>query len=134
MTAPSLGRPGHHDRRHLSDGGGLRPARRRRQAERAGAVRWEIIQWGKERGYQWLDFGGLPERMLDDMIERGIRMTDEWPSAHRSKLAFGGEPFRYPVAVEMVRPALVRWAYDFATGNRHGQRLIRFVKDCLRRR
>ncbi len=98
------------------------------------AVRWEIIQWGKERGYQWLDFGGLPERMLDDMIERGIRMTDEWPSAHRSKLAFGGEPFRYPVAVEMVRPAPVRWAYDFATGNRHGQRLIRFVKDCLRRR
>jgi lipid II:glycine glycyltransferase (peptidoglycan interpeptide bridge formation enzyme) len=95
------------------------------------AVRYEIIKWGKEQGYQWFDFGGLPERMLDDMINRGIHTSDDWPSAHRSKLAFNGAPFRYPIAVEMVRPTPVRWAYDVATRRRHGQRLITVAKNLL---
>lgn len=96
------------------------------------AVRWEIIKWGKQQGLRWLDFGGLPERMLDDMIDRGVHTSDDWPSAHRGKLAFNGVAFRYPMAVEMVRPAPVRWAYDFATRHRQGQRLIAAVKHLLR--
>jgi hypothetical protein len=83
-------------------------------------------------GYRALDFGGLPERMLADMIDRGVRASDDWPAAHRGKLAFNGVAFRYPMAVEMVRPAPVRWAYDFATRHRQGQRLIAAAKHLLR--
>jgi hypothetical protein len=50
--------------------------------------------------------------------------TRRLPSAQPGKLAFNGVPFRYPPAVEMVRPIPIRWACDFATTHRHGQRLV----------
>jgi hypothetical protein len=31
----------------------------------------------------------------------------------------------------MVRPIPIRWAYDFATRHRHGQRLVAFAKDLM---
>lgn len=95
------------------------------------AVRWEIIKWGKAHGYRWLDFGGLPEGMLDDMLVRGIRTSDAWPTAHRAKLAFNGIPFRYPCAVELIRPAPIRLIYDIATRWQVGRRVIGIAKDGL---
>lgn len=96
------------------------------------AVRWRIIQWAKQRGYHYLDFGGLPEAMLADMLERGIHTSDDWPSAQRSKLQFNGRPFRYPTAVERVHPAPLRLAYDWATTHSKGRRVLTVVKDVLR--
>ena len=96
------------------------------------AVRWKIINWAKTEGYRWLDFGGLPEQMLTDMLDKGVRSSEEWPSGHRSKLAFNGEPFRYPPAVELVRPFAVRRAYDMARRNTYGRRMIATVKSALR--
>jgi lipid II:glycine glycyltransferase (peptidoglycan interpeptide bridge formation enzyme) len=96
------------------------------------AVRWEIIKWAKGKGYRWLDFGGLPRPMLDDMIERGVRTSGDWPSAHRAKVSFNGVPFRYPMAVEFLRPTPIRWCYDLARGNAFGRRLINTVKSGLR--
>lgn len=96
------------------------------------AVRWHIIKWAKNHGYRWLDFGGLPEKMLSDMLDRGVRNSDDWPSAHRTKLSFNGVPFRYPAAVELVRPFPVRWTYDIAQRNSYGQRLIGRLKAALR--
>lgn len=96
------------------------------------AVRWEIIKWAKAAGYRWLDFGGLPEPMLDDMLDRGVRNSEEWPSAHRSKLSFNGRPFRYPGAVEMIHPRPVRFAYDAANASARGRRLIAGAKTALR--
>jgi hypothetical protein len=98
------------------------------------AVRWEIIQWARNEGYRWLDFGGLPQRMLDDMLDRAIDNSAEWPSAHRAKLSFHGTPFRYPAAVELVRPLPMQWAYDLGRRNVHGRRLIDGVKASLRSR
>lgn len=96
------------------------------------AVRWEIVKWAQSEGYRWLDFGGLPEQMLDEMISQGVRYSDDWPSGHRAKLSFGGVPFRYPAAVEMVRPMPVRWAYDSGRRNIYGRRLIENIKAALR--
>ena len=96
------------------------------------AVRWEIIKWAKGNGYRWLDFGGLPKPMLDDMIERGLRTSGDWPSAHRAKVSFNGVPFRYPMAMEFLRPIPIRWCYDLARGNAFGRRLINTVKSGLR--
>ncbi|MBO0873236.1 MAG: GNAT family N-acetyltransferase [Pseudonocardia sp.] len=96
------------------------------------AVRWEIVKWAKARGHRWLDFGGLPERMLVDMIDNGIHSSDEWPSAQRSKLSFNGTPFRYPTAVELIRPAPVRAAYDVLRRNERGAKIIAAAKVMLR--
>jgi hypothetical protein len=70
--------------------------------------------------------------MLTDMIDRGIHTSDEWPSAQRSKLQFNGTPFRYPTPVELVRPAVLRLAYDWGTSHPRGMRVVQTVKDVLR--
>lgn len=96
------------------------------------AVRWETIKWAKKAGYRWLDFGGLPKPMLDDMLDRDIRSSDDWPGAHRAKLSFNGEPFRYPAAVELVRPFVLRFAYEVARSSTRGRRLINVAKTAIR--
>jgi lipid II:glycine glycyltransferase (peptidoglycan interpeptide bridge formation enzyme) len=96
------------------------------------AARWEIIQWGRRNGHRYLDFGGLPERMLSDMIDRGMHSNDEWPSAQRGKLAFNGTPFRYPAPVELVRPVAFRAGYDLLRNNPRGERLLGWAKGQLR--
>jgi lipid II:glycine glycyltransferase (peptidoglycan interpeptide bridge formation enzyme) len=80
-----------------------------------GAARWEMTKWAKESGYRWLDFGGLTEQTLDDLAA-GTRWCESWPGPDKAKLSFGGEPFRYPEPVELIRPAALRMAFD-ATRN-----------------
>jgi lipid II:glycine glycyltransferase (peptidoglycan interpeptide bridge formation enzyme) len=96
------------------------------------AVRWEIIKWAKDRGERYLDFGGLPEQMLHDMIDLGVHSSEDWPSAQRGKLAFNGTAFRYPMPVEYVRSPLVRRLYDFALEHPVGNRAVTFAKNLLR--
>jgi len=97
-----------------------------------GAVRWEIIRWAKQRGYRWLDFGGLSTPVLDDMLDRGIRYSDAWPSFVRAKVSFGGIPFRYPPPIELIRPLPLRAAYDLSRRWTGGQRLIGRAEVLLR--
>jgi hypothetical protein len=96
------------------------------------AVRWEIIKWAKEVGYRYLDFGGLPDQMLTDMIDSGLHSSEEWPSAQRGKLQFNGSPFRYPPPVELIRPTLIRHGYDFAIRHQLGRRVFTYAKNLLR--
>jgi lipid II:glycine glycyltransferase (peptidoglycan interpeptide bridge formation enzyme) len=96
------------------------------------AVRWEIIQWGQREGHRYLDFGGLPEEMLTDMLDRGIHSNDDWPSAQRGKLAFNGRPFRYPTPVEQIRSGAFRIAYDLLRNNPRGQRVLTWAKGRFR--
>jgi Acetyltransferase (GNAT) domain len=97
-----------------------------------GAVRWEIIRWAKQRGYRWLDFGGLGTPVLDDMLDRGIRYSDAWPSVARAKVSFGGVPFRYPAPIELICPLPLRTAYDLSRRWTGGQRLIDRAEVLLR--
>ena len=96
------------------------------------AVRWHIIQWAKQAGHHYLDFGGLPEQMLTDMIDHNIHTNENWPNAQRSKLQFNGHPYRYPTPVELVQPTPLRAAYDYTTTHPRGIRLITTAKDILR--
>jgi hypothetical protein len=98
------------------------------------AARWEIIQWGAARGYRWLDFGGLKEPTLHDVLDRGIQHSDAWPGPDQAKLKFGGEVFRYPGPVELVRSRLVRAAYDTANTSAWGRALLQRAKADLRSR
>ena len=97
-----------------------------------GAVRWEAIRWARREGYRWFDFGGIDPGMLRDLVDGVPGREDDWPSADRAKLSFGGRPFVYPTAVESIRPWPVRVAYDAARRDPRGRRLIEATSQRLR--
>ncbi len=97
-----------------------------------GAVRWEAIRWAKREGYRWFDFGGIDRGMLHDLMAAPDRDDDRWPSADRAKLAFGGRPFAYPQAVELVRPWPLRAAYDAARNSARGRAALEAASQRLR--
>lgn len=96
------------------------------------AVRWEILQWAKGCGYHWLDFGGLHPKTLNALLEGDHRNPEAWPAADRPKVAFGGTAYRYPTAVEMIRPVPLRMIYDLAWRSPAGRRMITMAKSALR--
>jgi len=105
------------------------------QARRLGvpaAVTWEIIRWAKEQGYRWYDFGGLPEPVLHDMINLGIRHNSTWPSTTHAKLGWGATAFRYPPPVELIRPNLLRIVYDTFLRYDRDQRLTSTARQLFR--
>lgn len=88
------------------------------------AIRWEIIRWAKARGYQWYDLGGLNEQALRDLLSGECHHSDSWPSSDQAKAAFGGSPYRYPSAVEMISSVPVRTAYDLSRRWTGGRRVV----------
>ncbi len=97
------------------------------------AIRWEMIKWAKGEGYRWFDFGGLRPETLNALLDGHDRSTDTLPAADQPKLTFGGTAFRYPTAVEMIRPAALRTTYDLAWRSAAGRRLFSEVQSLLRR-
>jgi hypothetical protein len=96
------------------------------------AVRWEIIQWAKTRGYRWYDFGGLRPATLDALLGGGGPPPGGWLSVDLPKLKFGGAAFRYPKAVELISPAPLRMAYDLTWRSAAGRLLIEQARAMLR--
>jgi hypothetical protein len=96
------------------------------------AIRWEIIQWGQARGLRWLDFGGLSAASLHALLDGGER-TDA-SATDQPKLTFGGTPFRYPPAVELVTPPSLRMVYDVARRSPQGRHAIMWAQQALRGR
>jgi hypothetical protein len=92
-----------------------------------------MIKWAKAQGYRWFDFGGLRPETLDALLDGQGRSADRLPAADQPKLTFGGTAFRYPTAVEMLRPAALRTAYDLAWSSAAGRRLFDEVQSLLRR-
>jgi Acetyltransferase (GNAT) domain len=96
------------------------------------AIRWELIKWAKTKGYRWFDFGGLRPETLTALLDGTNHSADSLPTADQPKVTFGGTAFRYPTAVEIIRPAPLRMVYDLAWRSETGQRLFREVKSLLR--
>jgi hypothetical protein len=96
-----------------------------------GAVRWEIIRWAKRSGYRWLDFGGLSEQTLREVVDGEPRAGDR-PGPDAAKLQYGGAPFRYPGPVELLRPRWVRSAYDTVSGRPWGREQLQRARVALR--
>ncbi|MDT0352606.1 lipid II:glycine glycyltransferase FemX [Pseudonocardia charpentierae] len=110
------------------------------------AIRWQIIKWGQTRGLRWLDFGGLSDTSLDALLSSGGGTggggtggggTGGGPAGavapcDQPKLTFGGTPYRYPPAVEMITPALLRVVYDLARASQRGRRALHWVQVALR--
>ncbi len=100
----------------------------------AGALTWTAMQWAKERGQHWFDFGGLDQDTLQGLLVDGAHDIETWPSAERFKLQFGGAAFRYPPAVELIRSPLLRHGYDLARRSTRGRRLLAVAARALRGR
>jgi Acetyltransferase (GNAT) domain len=96
-----------------------------------GAARWEIIRWARGAGYRWLDFGGLSEPTLRELVD-GRPRTGDRPGTDAAKLQYGGIPFRYPGPVELIRPRLVRSAYDTVNGLPWAREHLQQAKVALR--
>jgi lipid II:glycine glycyltransferase (peptidoglycan interpeptide bridge formation enzyme) len=96
------------------------------------AIRWELIKWAKTQGYRWFDFGGLRPETLAALLDSADHNADAVHTADQPKITFGGTAFRYPTAVEIIRPAALRMAYDLAWRSETGRRLFREVKSLLR--
>ena len=96
------------------------------------AIRWEMIKWAKAQGYRWFDFGGLRPETLAALLDGAKRDADSLPTADQPKVTFGGTAFRYPPAVEMIRPPALRMAYDLAWRSATGRRLFREAQSLLR--
>jgi len=96
------------------------------------AVRWQILQWAKDQGAHWLDFGGLSPRTLDILLSGGCRPEQGWPAVDQPKLTFGGTAFRYPPAVELIRSPMVRAGYSLAQSSPRGRQFLDAVARLLR--
>jgi SAM-dependent methyltransferase len=81
------------------------------------ALTWAGITWAKNHGLRWYDVGGLPESVLSDMLDRGVKHSPDWPSTTLAKLGWGATPFRYPAPIELIRPRALWSAYKFSEKN-----------------
>lgn len=95
------------------------------------AARWAAIGWAKAAGYRWFDFGGLDPRTLQALSGTGPVQGDV-ASCDQPKLTFGGTVFRYPQAVELVRPALARASLDLLSRTNTGARMLGGARDRMR--
>ncbi|MBY8338499.1 GNAT family N-acetyltransferase [Streptomyces spinosirectus] len=97
------------------------------EVRRADVVRqadWHAIVWAKRHGYRDFDFGGLPADLVDPIRRGADDLAARLTGPARYKLSFGGEPFRYPQAVELISSRLLRNAYDWLRGSGSGGRLL----------
>ncbi|MFC7342012.1 lipid II:glycine glycyltransferase FemX [Saccharopolyspora griseoalba] len=97
-----------------------------------GILHWEAMRWARDQGCRWFDLGGLPESALRTLLD-DVGDRSSLSSYDRYKLDFGGSPYRCSPAVESIRPAALRGAYDLATRTGTGTRLIRAAQGLLRR-
>ncbi|MCW0215187.1 MAG: GNAT family N-acetyltransferase [Pseudonocardia sp.] len=96
------------------------------------AIRWEIIRWGKAAGLRWLDFGGLRPATLDALDAGDGPPPEGWLPVDQPKLTFGGTPFRYPQAVELISPRPLRAGYDLVLRSPAGRHALESARALLR--
>jgi peptidoglycan pentaglycine glycine transferase (the first glycine) len=86
------------------------------------AITWEAMRWAKAAGLHWFDFGGLRVPTLQALLDGGAQGGQQ--SVDRFKTSFGGAPYRYPVAVEMIHSPLLRVTYDLTRPWPAGRQLV----------
>lgn len=87
------------------------------------AITWEAMRWAKAAGLHWFDFGGLRAPTLQSLLDGGAEGREQ-PSVDRFKTSFGGAPYRYPAAVEMIHSPVLRIIYDLTRQRPAGRQLV----------
>lgn len=94
------------------------------------AVQWHAIQWAKQAGLGWFDFGGISASAADAL--RSGQPRDTVRGVDRFKASFGGQPSWAPTPVELVNGRLVRLAFDTSRRWRLGRRTLELARAALR--
>lgn len=95
------------------------------------AIDWASVRWARANGYRWYDFGGIrPESVA--VLARSPADLDALPGPDRYKARFGGRLFRYPQAMESIRPAPLRLGYDLARRTTAGRSVVTRAKRLAR--
>jgi lipid II:glycine glycyltransferase (peptidoglycan interpeptide bridge formation enzyme) len=100
----------------------------------AAAVIWHAILWAKTNGYHTLDFGGIPVDAVDPIRDDEAGLTSHLTGPTVFKASFGGQPFRYPPAVELLSSLLLRTCYDLSRRSEIGGRLVATTRRLMQRR
>lgn len=103
-----------------------------RKSGAVAAIDWHAILWAKANGYHTFDFGGLAADAVDTIRAGGGNLASRLAGPDFFKASFGGQPFRYPIPVELISSPLVRVGYDLARRSPAGSRLVETVKRALR--
>ncbi|MCA1671248.1 MAG: GNAT family N-acetyltransferase [Actinobacteria bacterium] len=108
---------------------GMRRSGPARKSGVSAAIVWNAIVWAKANGYHSFDFGGIAGDMVD-AVRDGATSLLSGPTAF--KTSFGGQPFRYPVPVELITSPLVRVGYDLARRYPAGSKFVERAKRMMR--
>jgi hypothetical protein len=98
----------------------------------AAAIDWTAIREGKRTGHSSLDLMGVSPQTLAAFegpggVDRGaVRGPDSY------KLRLGATPLRFPQAVELISPAVLRGGYDLVRRSTAGRRVLGEVRRRVR--
>jgi lipid II:glycine glycyltransferase (peptidoglycan interpeptide bridge formation enzyme) len=98
----------------------------------AAAVIWQAILWAKDNGYHTFDFGGIPVDAVDTIRNGDSSLTSRLTGPTMFKASFGGQPFRYPPAVELLSSLLLRTCYDLSRRSTIGDEAMAMAKRLMR--
>lgn len=96
------------------------------------AVVWHALCWAKTNGYDTFDFGGIPADAVDTIRDAEPGYTAGLSGPTVFKASFGGQPFHYPPAVELLSSRLLRTSYDLSHRCAIGGKAIALVKQLMR--
>ncbi len=100
----------------------------------AAAVIWHAILWAKANGYHTFDFGGFPVDAVDLIRDGEVGRTSGLTGPEVFKVSFGGQPFRYPPAVELLSSRLLRIGYDLSRRSEVGGKVVATARRLLQGR
>ena len=100
----------------------------------AAAVIWHAILWAKSNGYRIFDFGGFPVEAVDLIRNGEAGRTSGLTGPEMFKVSFGGQPFRYPPAVELLSSHLLRIGYDLSRRSEVGGKVVATARRFLQGR
>lgn len=75
------------------------------------ALDWHIIQWAKQNGYQWYDFGGIDATVGRYVLTTGKLPEDKIDSYSAYKLHFSHNIETYPETYEYLNNPVLRYFY-----------------------
>lgn len=103
-----------------------------RQSGAAVALKWRAILWAKANGYHTVDFGGLAAESVDTIRAGGADLASRLAGPDFFKASFGGQPFRYPTAMELISSPVLRIGYDVSRRSAAAGLLVARVKRLMR--
>jgi lipid II:glycine glycyltransferase (peptidoglycan interpeptide bridge formation enzyme) len=96
------------------------------------AVEWRAVQWARSEGIRWFDSGGIQRASADLLMTRRHAGPADIIGADWFKASFGGVPYLYPQAVEMITAPAIRAGYDLVRRSATGRELLARTKRIVR--